>query len=1141
MTDFLSIPQHQLRVSGNTAGATASLSSGTVTLAGGNNITLSQAGNAVTISGAAAAGAQTAISGVAASNTTYTSGTVTFTGVGGGVTVSSNTGQRVDISVAAQSVQPETQTFIAGIQNSQTTYTSGTVNLSVVAGNLTIRSTTGQAFQFSASQTVQTQGGFLSAGVSTGGNTAGNTQVSTGSRLVLAGAGNISLSQSTAAGASTVSISGSQSVQPETQTFVGGIAASNTTYTSGTITITGVGGGITVSSNTGQRVDLSVAAQSVQTQDVLSVGASNVGNTSGNTTVNTGSRLVFAGGNNITISQGTAAGATTLTISGPNVGGAQTGISGLANSQTTYTSGSVTFSELGAITIRSTTGQQFQFSVNAQSVQPETQTAISGIANSQTTYTSGTVSLSELGAITVRSTTGNQFQLSVNAYSAGISTNGNTAGDTGFASHRLALIGGNNITLSGSTNAGSMSLTISGPTVGGAQTGISGIANSQTTYTSGTVSLSELGAITIRSTTGNQYQLSVNAQSVQPETQTFVAGIQNSQTTYTSGTVNLSVVAGNLTIRSTTGQAFQFSASQSVQPETQTAISGIANSQTTYTSGTVSWSELGAVTIRSTTGQQYQISVNSQSVQTQGIGSLGVSTGGNTAGNTQVSTGSRIVFAGVGDISLSQATAAGASTISISGSQSVQTQGIGSIGVSTGGNTAGNTQVSTGSRFVLVASGNATASQATAAGASTVTISVGAQTAQTQSNIQALYDGANSISTGTIRVTNANGVSFSVNGQTLSASVNDSISMFAVSNTTQSTTGAVHKSVMSFAGAGIASVGVTGNSVLISVPAGGGAGDGGVFAGASTMGNTAGSTGTVSTGNFVLVGTGPISLSQSTGAAGSAATVSINAPATSSLSATGAFDLYERLHDLDWSASVHCRHRQHPDFHQRFHHFHRGRRRGFGLLGQHGARGVHDISVVERCSEHLAVESGERELPRLHVRPIDLPRCVRHRQHRRGVHPFHLDGVLHQGQLDTVVAVCVGSGDVRNGGAAAGITNSFGGRRWITIHSSAFNMPPTWPPNDYFLALWERSSSGSQTVTYQGQLLPYATGVRSGIMGAASSTNTTLAHYPFLGNYSVSFSTAMPNTLAASDVNASNATAVSLPRIIFNNVGSNIV
>jgi hypothetical protein len=51
----------------------------------------------------------------------------------------------------------------------------------------------------------------------------------------------------------------------------------------------------------------------------------------------------------------------------------------------------------------------------------------------------------------------------------------------------------------------------------------------------------------------------------------------------------------------------------------------------------------------------------------------------------------------------------------------------------------------------------------------------------------------------------------------------------------------------------------------------------------STFGNTAGSTGTITTGNLILVGSGPISLSQSTGAAGSNATVTINGPATSSL------------------------------------------------------------------------------------------------------------------------------------------------------------------------------------------------------------------------------------------------------------------
>lgn len=41
---------HNVVIGGNTAGATASISSGTMTLAGGNNVTLSQAGNGITVS-----------------------------------------------------------------------------------------------------------------------------------------------------------------------------------------------------------------------------------------------------------------------------------------------------------------------------------------------------------------------------------------------------------------------------------------------------------------------------------------------------------------------------------------------------------------------------------------------------------------------------------------------------------------------------------------------------------------------------------------------------------------------------------------------------------------------------------------------------------------------------------------------------------------------------------------------------------------------------------------------------------------------------------------------------------------------------------------------------------------------------------
>lgn len=89
----------------------------------------------------------------------------------------------------------------------------------------------------------------------------------------------------------------------------------------------------------------------------------------------------------------------------------------------------------------------------------------------------------------------------------------------------------------------------------------------------------------------------------------------------------------------------------------------------------------------------------------------------------------------------------------------------------------------------------------------------------------ALYDGANSITSGTARFTNANGVSFSFNGQTISASVaaqtNQSIGAYAVSNTTQSTSGTIDARSLSFQGRGIASVGISNGSVVISVPSAG--------------------------------------------------------------------------------------------------------------------------------------------------------------------------------------------------------------------------------------------------------------------------------------------------------------------------------
>ena len=106
-------------------------------------------------------------------------------------------------------------------------------------------------------------------------------------------------------------------------------------------------------------------------------------------------------------------------------------------------------------------------------------------------------------------------------------------------------------------------------------------------------------------------------------------------------------------------------------------------------------------------------------------------------------------------------------------------------------------------------------------------------------------------------------------------------SIYAQSNTTQSSSGTQNLHTLMFAGAGVASVGVTNGSVLISVAAN----TASTFQGGiSNLGNTAGSTGVVQQ-RLVLAGSQGITLSGSTDAALNSATVTILGitPATVSL------------------------------------------------------------------------------------------------------------------------------------------------------------------------------------------------------------------------------------------------------------------
>src|SRR3972149_6149455 len=326
---------------GGVAAGTQTATTGTVLLSNSNNVIFGMSNSSIVTASVSdsvniiAAGTQTA----------NTSGTVVFSN-SNNVSFGAN-GQTITGSVHAQ------QTGISSIVASNTTYTSGQVHFTG-SNMVTVRSGTGQRVIIDATQTVQSQN--LHALVVSN-NTSGPFTIGTSGTVSFAGT-NLTITANTA----NSSIIGF-SIHPE-QTAISGIQASDTTFISGTVIFTGVGGGITVSSNTGQRIDLSVAAQSTQTQNLHGLVVSN--NTSGATTIGTSGTVSFAG-TNITITANTANNSI-IGFSVANPVGA--GIGSISAGTTRVTSGEVVFSNANNISfgaVGQTITASFSQSIQTQS------------------------------------------------------------------------------------------------------------------------------------------------------------------------------------------------------------------------------------------------------------------------------------------------------------------------------------------------------------------------------------------------------------------------------------------------------------------------------------------------------------------------------------------------------------------------------------------------------------------------------------------------------------------------------------------------------------------------------------------------------------------------------------------------------
>lgn len=439
--------------------------------------------------------------------------------------------------------------------------------------------------------------------------------------------------------------------------------------------------------------------------------------------------------------------------------------------------------------------------------------------------------------------------------------------------------------------------------------------------TAGSASVSGLDVVLVG---GNNLTLSADTlnskvvfsafnQSTQTQPAGNIAGTGYTSTTQAGSTVG---ITNNTAGLSAAWPPFITTFVQSVQTQASGAIAGTGFTSTT-TAGTAITAALGTNGLN----MAVPLYLTTQSVQTQASGNIA------GAGFTTTTTAGTAVVGTHNSAGLSLGVPLYLTT------QSVQTQPAGNIaGV---GTTFAGTNISA-SMTLNTAGLNLALSAAAPGGAATATLYATGNTTQSSTGTMALssmiVQGTGGVSAGisngsivisaptltSLSVTGA--LSASSNGSTISLGVG-TVTASATGNTTQGSSGSINLNGLIFQGAGAASVGISNGSVVISAPSAAagnvtfsagtasaglaslvfsnsngvsfglngstitasaaGGGGGGIGAGVSTMGNTAGTTGTVTTGNVVFVGTGPISLSQSS--SGSNATISINAPATSSL------------------------------------------------------------------------------------------------------------------------------------------------------------------------------------------------------------------------------------------------------------------
>jgi hypothetical protein len=712
-------------LSGNSTSAGAgysNITSGTMILAGGNNITLSQNGASITISGANAGGAQTGISGVVASNTTYSSGTVIYsaqTNITIGTSVN-GVSQYVRFSVGdylTTAMQSNANTSFIGL-NSAVTNITATINSSGISisnpGWLTtaVQSNQTSNFRFTSADS-QLQ--FISA----------NTN----------------------------------------------FATYNHSHGNPTLNLTNISG-TTASASNGLTISLSAAAPGGGAGIAGSIGGNSTSAGAGYSNITSGT-MILAGGNNITLSQNGA----NITISGANAGGAQTGISGFAGSNTTYSSGTVILSALNNITISSSingASQYLQLSVGnyITTGMASNEPHIGALVFSNETQTSGTVVFTGSGGISIASGAGSVIISFDGHHIDAVLPSGNGFG-TGFSSMTSGTMNINAMgALSMSQNGNNLSLSVPSNYL---TTAMASNANTSFVGLNSALTANGVSATINSSGVSLNFPTFLTTAMASANTSLYMSTSERNNYQYTSNSSNNTSVY--LSIGNST--AYQTSVLSGTFFQTVNSSNLFPNANTTIFAGTGTSATNASITLNSN-GLAVSVAAPGAAAEANWINLQG-----NTASNSTAS-GSTIMWSAGNNITLA-ATNGSVIRIDAGGGGGAVLQGSGTYTQNTGtvqfsnannvsfGLTAGTMTASIPVGTVAFADSNGVTFGSSVNGVSTtITASVNAGAG---GGIALAGSAASTVTSGTVQFSNANNISFGLNGSTMTASYSDPPSM----------------------------------------------------------------------------------------------------------------------------------------------------------------------------------------------------------------------------------------------------------------------------------------------------------------------------------------------------------------------------